>query len=68
MHLFVAHHRADVAVGVLELVEAERLAVLEQLPVVGAERVVDAIQAVATDGRDRPLEDVVIETIEIAQA
>ena len=30
--------------------------------------VVDAIQAVATDGRDRPLEDVVIETIEIAEA
>ncbi|WAC67022.1 peptidylprolyl isomerase [Agrococcus sp. SL85] len=33
-----------------------------------SQRVVDAIQAVATDGRDRPLEPVVIETVEIAQA
>jgi peptidyl-prolyl cis-trans isomerase A (cyclophilin A) len=32
-----------------------------------SQRVVDAIQAVPTDGRDRPLEDVVIETVEIAQ-
>ena len=32
-----------------------------------SQRVVDAIQAVPTDGRDRPLDDVVIETVEIAQ-
>jgi peptidyl-prolyl cis-trans isomerase A (cyclophilin A) len=31
-------------------------------------KVVDAIQAVPTDGRDRPLEDVVIESVEIQQA
>ena len=31
-------------------------------------KVVDAIQAVPTDGRDRPLEAVVITTVELAQA
>ncbi len=33
-----------------------------------SQRVVDAIQAVPTDGRDRPLDAVVIETIEIQPA
>ena len=31
-------------------------------------RVVDAIQAVPTDGRDKPLDDVVIESVDIADA
>ena len=33
-----------------------------------SQRVVDAIQAVPTDGRDKPLEDVVIESVDIQQA
>ena len=32
-----------------------------------SQRVVDAIQAVPTDGRDKPLEDVVIESVDIQQ-
>ena len=33
-----------------------------------SQKVVDQLNAVATDPRDRPLEDVVVESIEIAEA
>lgn len=33
-----------------------------------SQQVVDRLNAVATDPRDRPLEDVVIESVEIAEA